>query len=258
MGVSALALALFVPTKFPDLPLPNLEAKHSGPPTSKRLSVRARQRRPNLDGRWQFRAGVGEIPVLAGSFKLALELGYHFNDYLYLGGIIQLRDQLERNRESWNAERIGLQGLRDSREQTGVRVFLGSRLRPHRYAPYLAAGLIFNGSDREAMRFDAREREIGLGRYTGDFTILQRRPFAIRPAVGLGYSVELARGLSLGVEFTGAWFFRAPTPEVEMLANGFSLVPSDKTVLVERIEKVFADNWHNRYHLFLLSAGYTF
>lgn len=214
--------------------------------------------RRDLNGTWQVRGGLGEIPVLAGSFKPAIDFGYHFNDYVYVGGMIQFQDRLERNGESWNAARIGFEGLRYSRERTGVRVFAGTRLRPHRFSPYLSAGVLFNGTDAETMRFDDRSRTIGEGTYTGSITIEQRRPYGIRPAVGLGYSLELKRGLSLGLEFTGAWFFKPATPDVEISLQGTSLSQEDEAALRGRITQVFADNWHNRYHFFLITVGYTF
>lgn len=210
----------------------------------------------SLNGVWAIQVGFGEIPFLAGSFKPSVSLGYHFNEYLYIGYTAQFRDVLERGTESFNAVDTGLGGVERTREETGVRSLLAVRARPHRYSPYLALGLLFNGSDREVMHFDSRERTIGAQNYEGMVVLEQTRPWAIRPAVGLGYSYTFDEGFSLGVEMAGAFFLPAPTPELAVGGEAL-LSQADEAALKSRISKKFKDNFHNRYHLFQMTAGYV-
>ena len=165
-----------------------------------------------LDGVWAFTFGFGEIPFLAGSFKPSVSFGYHFNRFIYVGTIVQLSDVLERGDASFNAVNAGLDGLVDTRETTGPRVFLGTRLRPHRYSPYLSLGAIFNGTDIETIYYDNRTRNVGGETVNGTLEVEQARPFGIRPAFGLGYSYTFSNGLVLDVEFTGAWLFKPADP----------------------------------------------
>lgn len=215
-----------------------------------------------LDGVWMVGLGFGEIPFMAGSFKPSLTIGYHVNEYIWLGSVMQLTDHIERDGESFNAQNTDLGHLLDSRETTGARSFLGARLRPHRLSPYVSLGAVFNGTDTETMTFGAASRNIasrdmGAGTYEEALEVVQRRPYGIRPAVGLGYSYTFDSGFSLSTEITGAWFFSAADPEVSVRGLGSPLDPADRAALERRLQRVFDDNLHNRYHLFHLTAGYT-
>lgn len=209
-----------------------------------------------LAGTWSVAVGFGEIPFLAGSFKPSVSFGYHFNEYVYLGAIVQLRDVLERGTESFNARNTGLGGIESTREETGVRSMLQARVRPHRYSPYLSVGVLFNGSDTEEMRFDARERTIGGVGHNGNVVMEQTRPWAVRPAIGLGYAYTMEGGLTLSVEMSGAFFMKAPKPEVRV--SGDQPLPDEsRDALVNEARSGFAGNFHNRYHLFHIGAGYA-
>lgn len=204
-----------------------------------------RPRSEQLDGRFELTVGVGEIPILAGSFKPSISFGYHFNDYVYLGLTVQLRDVLERGSSSFNARSVNLDGLQRTREETGARSFLGIRLRPHRFSPYLAVGAVFNASDTERMTFQGAD---------GDVVIVQTRPWGVRPAIGLGFAATLDSGFTFGVEFTGAWPFDPPTPRIEFEGD---LDQAQQEELRSSMTRSFAGNWHNRYHLFRLEVGYA-
>ncbi len=210
---------------------------------------------PALEGTWSVAFGFGEIPFLAGSFKPSVSFGYHINRFIYVGTIVQLPDVIERGDESFNAVNAGVDGLLDTRETTGPRAFLGTRLRPHRYSPYLSLGAVFNGSDVETMYFDARPRELAGETHPGPFEVELTRPFGIRPAFGLGYSLTLDNGLAFELEFTGAWLFDAAEPDVRV--RGESLSPGAREDLQARFLRSYDDNFHNRYHLFNIAIGYA-
>lgn len=205
---------------------------------------------------WAIEVGFGEIPLLSGSFKPSVSFGYHVNQYMYVGWVVQLRDILERGTESFNARNTGLGQITGTREVTGVRSLLGARVRPHRYAPFLSVGILFNGSDREEMRFGDAPRPIGGNIYEGEMTVVQTRPYAIRPALGLGYGVQFKNGFSFSAEMTGAFFLSAPSPDIQIIHEG-ALSITDRTRLVSHMKKEFKTNLHNRYHLFNIGAGYV-
>ncbi|MDD9944752.1 MAG: hypothetical protein OXU20_27170 [Myxococcales bacterium] len=210
----------------------------------------------SLDGVMEVSVGFGEIPFLSGSFKPSVSVGYHVNEYVYLGWTVQLRDVLERGTESFNAVDTGLGGIESTREETGIRSLLAVRLRPHRYSPFVSMGFVFNGSDREVMHFDGRRRTIGAGSYDGAVVMEQTRPWGIRPAIGLGYSYQFETGLSLSMELAGAFLSPAPAPDIRIDSQA-TLSDADRSALSDRSKRAFAENLHNRYHMFQLSAGYV-
>lgn len=205
---------------------------------------------------WAIEVGFGEIPFLSGSFKPSVSFGYHINQYVYVGWVVQLRDILERGTESFNARNTGLGHITGTREVTGIRSLLGARIRPHRYAPFLSVGILFNGSDREEMRFGDAPRPIGDNIYEGGLTVVQTRPYAIRPALGLGYGVQFKNGFTFSAEMTGAFFLPAPSPDIQITHEG-AVSAADKTRLASHMKQEFKANFHNRYHLFNIGAGYV-
>jgi hypothetical protein len=211
----------------------------SGP---SRAQADASARIDSLRGVWTVALGFGEIPVLANSFKLSVSTGYHFNDYVYLGGILQFPDVIERGSESFNARNLGLGGLSATRERTGVRALLHTRARPHRYAPFLSAGILVNGADAETMYFEG-------------VTVIQTRSSAVRPAVGIGYEVTFKRGITASIEFVGAFFLKPRRPGVEVTADGMS--DDRRATIVQVAQDTFSQNFHNRYHLFNMAIGYA-
>ena len=206
-------------------------------------------------GYWHVGLELGELPF-HGSFKPGISIGYHFNDLVYVGFVYQLADSIERDGTSFNAQATSLAGLTTSSETVGQRAYLQARIRPHRLAPYVSIGLVFNDRDTETMTFDAREREIGGETVTGPLTLRQSRPFGLRPAIGLGYSFRFDNGIELFSEWSGWWMFGAPKPEVDIDAPGLSATARD--VLAQRIHKAFIASPFNSYHVFQLGAGYTF
>ena len=223
--------------------------------SSPTVSEPPRSRLSTLEGVWSVTFGFGEIPFLAGSFKPSLGFGYHFNRFVYVGTIVQLDDFIERGDESFNAVNADVDGLVATRERTGPRVFLGARMRPHRYSPYLSIGGIFNGTDVETMEFDDRTRSLHGTEYTGRFDVEIARPFGLRPAFGLGYAYTFDSGIALNLEFSGAWLFKPATPRIRVLNADVS--DEVRRVLIDRFQRAYDDNFHNRYHLFNLGVGYA-
>ena len=209
-----------------------------------------------LDGVWAVAIGFGEIPFLAGSFKPSVSFGYHFNRFIYVGTIVQMADVLERGDASFNAVNAGLDGLLDTRETTGPRVFLGTRLRPHRYSPYLSLGAVFNATDIETIYYDHRPRDVGGETINGSLEVEQARPFGIRPAFGLGYSYTFSNGIVLDVEFTGAWLFKPADPEIRVRSTS-PLSKEAEDAIRAQFLSAYEDNFHNRYHLFNIAVGYA-
>lgn len=166
-----------------------------------------------LDGTFVVGVDLGELPW-QGSFKPGITFGYHLNDLVYVGGLFQIGDSIERDGTSINANAIGLDGLTDSRESVAPRALLHARLRPHRLSPFISLGMVYNGTDTEVTQFDSRSRQIGSGTYDGTITVTQERPAAVRPAIGFGYSYTFDMGLELSTEWTGAIYERAPEPRV--------------------------------------------
>jgi hypothetical protein len=210
----------------------------------------------SLDGVWSVTVGFGEIPFLAGSFKPSVSLGYHFSDHVWVGGIVQLSDVLERGTESFNAVNSGLGGLESTHEVTGPRAFLGVRLRPHRYSPYLSLGPVFNGTDRETMRFDARPRNIDGHTTEGSLTVVQSRPYGIRPAFGVGYGYTFDTGVVLNLDLVGAFWMSPPEPDIRV-ESGREISEPALQAIDRRFSTAFRGNFHNRYHLFNISAGWA-
>lgn len=200
--------------------------------------------------------GFGEIPM-RGSFKPDLTVGFYLNEYVYLGAIVQAPDGIRRDGSSINARAAGLDGLTSSRETVSPRFLLHARVRPHRLAPFLSLGAVYNGRDTEVMRFDARERTIGDGTYDGALTIRQSRPPGLRPAIGVGWEYVHRSGFSLATEWAGDVIGRAPTPEIRISSDA-PLADADRAALERRLTDGFRRSITNRYHVFHIGAGYTF
>lgn len=207
-----------------------------------------------IDKSWTVGIEFGEIPM-RGSFKPGLSIGYHFNDFIYVGAVYQIRDNIERNGSSFNAKAINLEGLTGSSEKVGQRGYLQARVRPHRLAPYASIGLVFNDRDTETIRFDDRQRTIGGVNQSGEIVISQSRPRGLRPALGLGYSYTLPTGLELFTEWSGWWMFGAPRPEVHIAGENIS--STSIQVLEDNIIKEFQSSPFNTYHVFQIGVGYT-
>ena len=210
----------------------------------------------SLGGTFVVGVDLGELPW-HGSFKPGITFGYHVSDLLYVCGIYQLADSIERDGTSFNAQAIGLDGLTSSRETVGHRAMLHARLRPHRLAPFATVGLVYNGEDVETIRFDARDRTIGGASHSGALTIEQTRPAGIALGIGLGYAYTFDHGLQLSLEWTGAPYAPAPRPQLRF--DGDQPLPRDaQAALSERVTREFRASVFNTYHLFHVGAAYGF
>jgi hypothetical protein len=206
---------------------------------------------------WQVGFTFGEIPILSGSFKPGLTLGYHFNEYIMAEFTYQLKDYLRRDEESFNAVNIGFEGLNSSKEITGERIFLGARIRPADWSPYLTAGVVMNMDDVETIKYDSRERMIGNNIYDGEITIVQKRETGIAPAVGFGYQYDFSNGVSINTSFAMAFFNKIPSPTTQISSDS-EISEADMNQLKNKIDEEYKGNFHNRYHIFNLGVTYTF
>ena len=200
--------------------------------------------------------GFGELPW-QGSFKLSFTAGVWLNDLVYVGAMYQIPDQIRRDRSSFNANDGELDGIVGSSEEVGQRFSLHARIRPHRLAPFVSAGLVHNSRDTEETTYDARERTIGAGTYDGALEITRSRPPGWAFGVGLGYDYRFDNGFNLTVEWLGALYARAPTPDIEIRSDT-AIDEDDVRHLQHAIEDDFERSVFNTYHLFHIGGGYTF
>ena len=210
-----------------------------------------------FDNTWQLGLTFGEIPILAGSFKPGLTVGYHFNENLMAEFTFQLKDYIQRDDESFNAQNIGLEGLNESKETTGERIFFGFRYKPFDWSPYLSAGFVYNVEDVETMTFDSRERIIGENTYSTNVNIKQKRESGFAPAFGFGYQYDFENNISINTSFAMAFLTDIVEPGVEINSDD-QISENDLNVLKEKIINVYDDNFHNRYHIFNLGISYRF
>lgn len=204
---------------------------------------------------WQVGFTFGEIPILSGSFKPGLTVGYHFNEHLMAEFTYQFKDYLQRDDESFNAVNIGFDGLNSSKETTGERLFLGLRFKPLEWSPYLTAGFVMNMDDVETIKYDRRERTIGNNLYDGDLKIVQKRKTGIAPAVGFGFQYDFSNGISINTSFAMAFFNDIPTPST-IISSSAEISESDLELLKDKIDEEYKGNFHNRYHIFNLGVSY--
>jgi hypothetical protein len=210
-----------------------------------------------LDGHWQIGLSFGEIPILAGSFKPGVTVGYHVDERVFIGLDVQTPDHLQRDQQSFNARNTGLEGLATSSETTGVRALLSVRVRPNWRLPFVQVGVVYNGDDTETMVFDAHERPIGSGIYPGDLIIEQTRPSGFGLAVGLGYQYDFSNDLSAHLGIALALLSPVPDPEIQ-LGGAAEVAPADVSDLRAHLTEVYKENLHNHYHLFSVGVGYRF
>ncbi|MEM9325202.1 MAG: hypothetical protein AAGA85_06090 [Bacteroidota bacterium] len=206
---------------------------------------------------WEIGISFGEIPIMAGSFKPGISFGYHFNDYLYVGGIYQIVDHIARNGNSFDAAGLGFENLKSSKERVAPRSMLQARLRPHRLAPFVSVGLITNGTDVETVEFGHANHQIGDHTYEGPITVNIARSGAVRPAIGFGYHYAFKNGIVVSTEWSFDWFHPVPAPKLEFDPS-FEVNPDDLATKEAEITEAFQSNFHNRYHIFHLGLGYKF
>ena len=208
----------------------------------------------DINGRWTAALELGELPV-NGSRKVGLSLGYHLNEHVWVGVAYQIPDAIQRGEASFNANSLGLQGLESSREVVGQRAYLEARVRPHRYAPYVSVGAVFNDRDTETMTFDERARDAGGHRAMGGIHVQVSRPPALRPALGLGYEWTSATGVTAFVEWSGWWLRAAPNPDV--LIQGEGATVGFAREVDRRLRDHFTSSIFNTYHIFQMGIGIT-
>ncbi|MEO1021583.1 MAG: hypothetical protein AAFW89_03495 [Bacteroidota bacterium] len=206
---------------------------------------------------WEMGISFGEIPIMAGSFKPGISVGYHVNRYLYLGGIYQITDHISRNDDSFDAKNLGFNNLQSSRERVAPRAILHARLRPHQNLPFVSLGILSNGTDKETVTFGDAEHHIGQNSYQGPITVSIKRKRAIRPALGIGYHHQFKNGWSLSTEWSFDWFNPVPAPQLTYTSD-IDIQQRDLELKTVEIEREFRDNVHNRYHIFHLGMGYRF
>lgn len=209
---------------------------------------------PESRGRWTAAVELGELPM-HGSFKLGLSVGYHLDDLAWVGVAYQMPDAIARDATSFNANSLRLEGLETSRERVGKRAYLQTRLRPHRHAPFVSLGLVFNDRDTETIGFDARPRTLGDETARGELLVRVSRPAALRPAIGAGYEWSNERGLTAFVEWSGWWLRGAPDPDVTI--EGESLPSGFAGEIGRRLSDHFTSSLFNTYHIFQLGVGIT-
>ncbi len=165
-------------------------------------------------GTFEMGLTFGEIPVLSGSFKPGVSLGYHFNEYLYIGGVLQAKDYLKRNDESYNAKNTGISGLQKSREAVGERFMAQVRVTPMKHLPYISAGWVWNNPDVETMEFKP-DKDSGV--WGERLTLIQTRPSGHGPGLGIGYQYDFNNRISGYTDFTMAWFGDIAQPQFKLV-----------------------------------------
>jgi opacity protein-like surface antigen len=221
------------------------------------LSTKLIEAQEDYKNKWQVGLTFGELPILSGSFKPGFTVGYHFNEYLMAEFTYQFNDYLQRDEESFNAVNIGFEGVKSSKEVTGERMFLGARIRPADWSPYLTAGVVLNMDDIETIKYDSRERMIGNNIYDGELTIVQKRETGVAPAVGFGYQYDFSNGVSVNTSFAMAFFNKIPTPSTQ-INSASEINEADLNHLKNKIDEEYKGNFHNRYHIFNLGVSYKF
>ena len=206
---------------------------------------------------WQVGFTFGEIPILSGSFKPGITVGYHFNEYLMAEFTYQLKDYLQRDDESFNAVNIGFDGLISSKETTGERMFVGLRYKLVDWSPYLTAGFVLNMNDVETIKYDVRERLIGNYNYDGNLEIVQTRETGFAPAFGFGYQYDFDNRISLNTSFAMAFLTDIATAKVDIKSDT-EISKSDLDLLKQKMDDEYKSNFHNRYHIFNIGITYKF
>ncbi|MCP5062667.1 MAG: outer membrane beta-barrel protein [Ignavibacteriae bacterium] len=206
---------------------------------------------------WQVGFTFGEIPILSGSFKPGLTLGYHFSENIMAEITYQMKDYLQRDGESFNAVNIRFDGLKSAKETTGERVFIGMRYRPYDWSPYLTAGMVFNAEDIEVMKYQDLPRKIGDNSYSGEIEIVQKRESGYAPAFGLGYQYDFENGMSINTSFAMAFLSDISSPIIEINPID-EIADEDLEQQKENMDDIYKDNFHNRYHIFNLGIIYRF
>ncbi len=210
------------------------------------------------DNRTDFPAQIqfilGELPH--NDFAPGISFGYHLNDLIYLGYILQFPFEIGGDNGSINAQAPGFDGLVNSKAKLGKRQALQIKLSPFEFGAFISLGALFIDADKERIDFDKRVRTIGSNSYDAAVKIELERPPAVRSAAGLGFNHVFSNGVSMSAE---AFFALGdiPNPRISITSDT-PIAASDKEALVRRISEKFTDNIHNRYHLVQIGIGFNF
>ncbi|MEO1480816.1 MAG: hypothetical protein AAFU77_01835 [Myxococcota bacterium] len=68
--------------------------------------------------------------------------------------------------------------------------------------------------------------------------------------------MSLDNGWVFNVDFTGAWA-SSPADPVIFVVSTSELSVETRDAIAKRFRDAYSDNFHNRYHMFNISAGYA-
>lgn len=202
----------------------------------------------------QIQLSLGELPHTA--FAPGINVGYHINNLIYLGYILQPPFNTEEGGHSVNAHAPGFDGLVSSKSELGYRQALILKLSPFQLGAFISFAVFTSDTDKEYLVFDQRVRTIGSNSYNTSVEIELERPAVVRPAIGSGFNHVFDNGISLSAEFLFA-FGGIADPRIS-IASGVPIAASDREALDRKISAEFTDNIHNRYHLVQVGFGYNF
>lgn len=199
--------------------------------------------------------GFGEIPFVADSFKPAIGVSRKYA-YFEFGIIYQFRDELNRGKDSFNAQ-FGQDGLISSKETTRDRIMLQGKLYPWQEYFYVSFGLMAGGADEEKITFDNRSRQIGSGRYNTSLDVTIARDRSVEPVAGIGFSIPVTDSLSVTTDFTMGWFGEVADPSIA-ISTSSNVAQADRDALESSIRDNYKSNVHNRYHVFNIGIQHVF
>mgnify|MGYP000641243235 CR=1 FL=1 len=196
---------------------------------------------------------LGELPV-EGSFKLGVNFGYGFSRQHELFISYQIPDQVTRNSDSFNAHSTGLEGLSSSTEVVSKRAQILGIWRGDITPFYLSYGFVYNGQDREQMKFKAMPRQLNYQQLQGPLLITVTRPAGYSPALGLGLSWLIKGGYQLFIQWSGNVFQKAVAPQVQIQSDEINT--ASRQQLESRIKNRFRKKITNVYHVFSLGIRF--
>lgn len=191
--------------------------------------------------------GFGEIPILAQSAKYAISVGRYLSEDFSFLGVIQSKDTLQRNGESFNAQNSGLDGLSSSTETTGERLLAAIVYEPQWSYVHFIAGVLYNGSDTEQMRFSSQQ--------TIDIEVT--RTHRTVPVIGIGYAHDITRQWFFHTSMTAGIFSGISEPDVSVkTSEPIDQITREK--ITSQVIDGYMDNFHNHYHIFNIGIAYRF
>lgn len=189
-----------------------------------------------------------QIQVSAFS-RPQINVGYHFNDVVYLGGMIRAA-YISESEESY-----GIKGMDSDSSEVVEAYRLGTEIRfsPFKLGFYLALGAIYTGEDEIRNSYDKRSQKIGNNTYNTEIDLNVKRKPAYGTAYGLGFIHIFDSGFSLGGGTL--WSQVKPDLEIDVTSKDETISASDLSALKGDIEEIEKENTVD---LFYLSIGYNF